>query len=439
MDPLKRQLENLGRTLNDHSEKTDATDRVIHEARRKVQLDLLDRRFRAKPRLAERTGFRVAIVAVAVVLLSLGSYTQWAKRSRPLTVEVETDSAKLIGRWVGSHEETKQLRFSDGSSLSLHPHTTLRVENTSPQGASVVLGRGRTLASVQHTERADWHFSAGPFSVEVTGTSFDLAWDPKLGIFELALHQGAVRLTGPTVQGTRAVEKGEFVRIALSPEQLSGQDASSSAETWEEAIPSHQGRPRPVGRRARKRPFEPEASQSTGQSSNSLAVDERRSHQGNDAGDPRGQAEPRPSWQQLLAAGKRTSALAAVQRTGTSAAIESASAKQLWSLSQAARLGGQPSLARQVLLALRNDRGAQGRTAFVLGKVAADQLRNHGEAIQWFETYLKEAPTGPLAEQALGRLVELQAGTKKGRRAAKRYLRAFPEGAHASFARSVLR
>jgi hypothetical protein len=74
----------------------------------------------------------------------------------------------------------------------------------------------------------------------------------------------------------------------------------------------------------------------------------------------------------------------------------------------------------------------------LLGKISADQLGATSQAITWFETYLKETPGGSLAEQAMGRLAELQAGTAKGQRAAARYLEQYPRGSYANFCRSQL-
>jgi hypothetical protein len=85
-------------------------------------------------------------------------------------------------------------------------------------------------------------------------------------------------------------------------------------------------------------------------------------------------------------------------------------------------------------------RGARGRSAFLLGKLAADHLGASGEAITWFQTYLAEEPSGGLAEQALGRVVELRhrsgdtAGAKK---AAETYLARYPSGAYAALAKSL--
>ncbi|MFT3772482.1 MAG: hypothetical protein QM820_44375 [Minicystis sp.] len=75
----------------------------------------------------------------------------------------------------------------------------------------------------------------------------------------------------------------------------------------------------------------------------------------------------------------------------------------------------------------------------MLGKIAADQQGAAGEAVRWFETYLSEEPGGALAEQALGRILELRKGEGDAARAvAERYLARYPNGAHAALARSLI-
>ncbi len=58
----------------------------------------------------------------------------------------------------------------------------------------------------------------------------------------------------------------------------------------------------------------------------------------------------------------------------------------------------------------------------------------------WFETYLREEPGGSLAEQALGRVMELRRRGAPGaaRAVAERYLAAYPRGAYSKLAASLV-
>jgi len=76
----------------------------------------------------------------------------------------------------------------------------------------------------------------------------------------------------------------------------------------------------------------------------------------------------------------------------------------------------------------------------LLGKIAADQQASYGEAVTWFETYLREEPGGALAEQALGRLLEIKkrSDPSSAKAVAARYLERYPKGAYAALAKSLL-
>jgi len=75
-------------------------------------------------------------------------------------------------------------------------------------------------------------------------------------------------------------------------------------------------------------------------------------------------------------------------------------------------------------------------SAFLLGRSASG-----AQAVQWFSAYLKEQPSGALAREALGRLIEAYqaAGDRvSSRAAAERYLKSYPDGPHATLAREAL-
>jgi hypothetical protein len=141
-----------------------------------------------------------------------------------------------------------------------------------------------------------------------------------------------------------------------------------------------------------------------------------------------------PSWRELSAAGKYNEALAAAERAGFAQEVERASARDLASLADAARYSSRPALAVQALLAQRRRFWARGASAFLLGKIAADQQGAPADAVRWFETYLQEEPSGALAEQALGRILLLRKGDTT---IAERYLARYPNGAQAPLARSI--
>jgi TolA-binding protein len=113
-------------------------------------------------------------------------------------------------------------------------------------------------------------------------------------------------------------------------------------------------------------------------------------------------------------------------------------------LADGARLSGNAEPAAAALLELRkrfpNDPRC-GAAAFLLGKISFDQTRDYAAAARWFSTSLREQPSGSLAREASGRLIEAlsRSGDSAGaRRAAQEYLLRYPDGPHANLAHSLL-
>ena len=142
------------------------------------------------------------------------------------------------------------------------------------------------------------------------------------------------------------------------------------------------------------------------------------------------------SWVPLAAGGEYQRALALVLRKGFESVVEASSAGELLLLSDAARIGGQPSRASASLQAVRRrfpNSDEASIAAYTLGVDAFEQERAYAEAATWFETYLRERPHGALAADALGRIVECEAflGRRdKAEAAARQYLASYPTGAH---------
>ena len=80
--------------------------------------------------------------------------------------------------WLGvpADRGALSLRFSEGTEIDLGPGSKGKVAEVNPEGARVVLGTGVLHARVVHRTRTRWTVAAGPYSIEVTGTAFDVGW-----------------------------------------------------------------------------------------------------------------------------------------------------------------------------------------------------------------------------------------------------------------------
>jgi hypothetical protein len=157
------------------------------------------------------------------------------------------------------------------------------------------------------------------------------------------------------------------------------------------------------------------------------------------------QADPGPAqgWSKLIARGEFAAVVEDAERRGMEETLASAGAAELTSLADAARYTRRNEVARGALLALRSryresDRAKEA--AFFLGRLSEATPSTSAAAFAWYETYLKEAPGGPYADEALGRELVLLARTDRARarEVARRYVERFPNGAQAELAKSLV-
>jgi TolA-binding protein len=391
---------------------------------------------------ASRWGW--ALAAVAVLALS----SAWYFRQRLAPLEFTTAGASgHLQEWIAAPSSNPvPLRFSDGTALEVRPTSRVRVVDTSRDGARIAIERGELHAEVVPRRGGSWWVIAGPFSVHVTGTSFDVRWDPTSERFITAVTHGSVVVNGPIVGGARTVPAGFRLAADLSSSRLemtrlvsSAVSPSTDANTGlhERDDASVSGLPSLDG------------SSSGGDASESRP--DRGEPSTSDASEARAARrvvaaeKPEPTWQALAKEGKLREAFVMAEAQGFSLQCDSSSAAELLLLGDAARLSGRPERATEALLGLRrrfpND-SRRAAAAFVLGKIAFDQRHAYSEAANWFSTSIREQPSGSLSREASGRLVEALRNSGDlvaARRAAEAYLAKYPEGPHASVAKSLLR
>ncbi len=148
------------------------------------------------------------------------------------------------------------------------------------------------------------------------------------------------------------------------------------------------------------------------------------------------------SWAKRVASGDFRGVIADAEGRGLSTTMAEAPLGDLVALADAARYTGSSSIARDALVSQRKRYPSSAdakNAAFLLGRLAEDRGAT-GEAIEWYERYLSEAPRGAFAAEALGR--EMLAQSRAGSAAAaavvaRRYLQRFPGGPYADRARKL--
>lgn len=458
MDPLNERLARLGRAIADvNGPDNDA----IADARRRWG------RSRRHPR-ARRWTLVVApalVIGVTVIAVIVSRSTSDDVPSLTFTVG---DAPGARGQWIAARDPV-QLHFSDGSRIEVARNAKVRVAAIDRRGGTIDLEQGALHADVAHRDVSAWQFRTGPYTVVVKGTRFDAAWDSSRERFTLEMMQGTVEVTGPLLPAPVTVSSGQSlvanvgeqrfeirsVRTAdtTTPsanatggenQSVTGPATGSStvdpavvaptSATAKAPVPSTTGQPTTttphsaadsVARSTTAAPRVTKADQPPGTSATTATV----------AATP----ARTEKWRELLAARAYSSAIAAAEQRGFDAVVADATSAELYALSDAARYAGRPARARDALIAVRARFGEQGNTAFLLGRIAADE-GEVGTAIEWFDRYLREQPGGPLAETATGRLIELYRprDASRARKLAERYLAAYPDGPYAALARTLV-
>ncbi len=360
-----------------------------------------------------RSAARLAVALAATLVLSVVVWTGYRQHARIRFDTGSEHAAGQVGVLLSSPgSEPLPIRFSDGTSLSMAAATLARVTETTSRGATVLLEEGSLSCAVVHRDASRWQVAAGPYTVLVTGTRFDVRWSAAEQTFALDLHEGSVTVLGPSLgaTGRRRVLAGESLRVSVPA-------------TPTEAPAPGQPLAAPLGPIA------------TNPAARGDAV---RIGVGDTDGTGHG------SWKQLAVEGRYPDALAAAEGGGFEATCRRASAADLLLLGETARFAGSPARAEQALRLVRARPGAKheaAMSAFNLGRIEYDDRRNYSAAARWFQSYLREEPAGGLAREAAGRLIEAQKAAgdmSAARESASAYLAKYPAGPHAGLARTIL-
>jgi ferric-dicitrate binding protein FerR (iron transport regulator) len=160
-----------------------------------------------------------ALVIATVACVAIGTRSlRWGRSA--LTFRTEGGEVQGNGYLRAGPTARARVYFSDGTQVSLHEGARGRVVGVQECGARIALDEGEAQVLVVPRAGASWTFDAGPFSVNLTGGAFLLAWKGDKAYFDLRLDQGSATVSGPLLHDARALRAGEQMTIELEKQRI---------------------------------------------------------------------------------------------------------------------------------------------------------------------------------------------------------------------------
>jgi hypothetical protein len=394
----------------------------------RVQAGLAARQLRPARSAAVRWSFALgglaACAAAALIVL----------RPRPISYAVAGANGEIGAALVAPAASPLDVRFSDGSAVTIPPRAAAHVDALDRDGATVAIEAGTLEVSVIHRAHTRWQVRAGDYRIQVTGTRFAAGWDRASHALTVTMHEGSVLVTGPGLEEPVRVVTGQRLRASAS-----GADLGLENEPAAAAAPPVDRAPAVAGPEVAPPPtLAPPSAEIAPPAERGPAPHARRVEP------VAAHAAPPPSgadWRAEAARAQYREALAAAVLEGWRAECSRLGADDLVLLGDVARLAGDLDRAEEAYRSARRRFPESDRPTFALGLIAFEGRHNYKQAGDLFASYLRSFPRGPLAREAAGRLIEsrLKAGDDaQARQAAATYLHDFPGGPHAALAKRTV-
>jgi hypothetical protein len=348
-----------------------------------------------------------AAVAAVVVAVLVAVYTPEEPKNSDIAFWIGEDGDLGVeGQWIRTPISTGMpIHFEGGSTLSLAPEASARMIQAKKNEVRIDLSSGKIHCNINKNNVTRWNVIAGPYTITVTGTIFNAAWEPKTNNLKVDVERGSVLVSGADLNehgvrlavGDHLLVDGDRALISLNGDTTGAESLFIESDTTgQEAIGGE----------------EPES-----QSLDKVRLHEKRRSPTRASGRHRDAVRLDPDKMGLDA---------------------------LWKAASKARYDRDADTAESLLMTVKRrfPRTRQARAVnFLMGRVQLELRGNAAGSVKWFKRYLKETPRGPLAEEASGRIIDAykRSGQKgRAKQYAEIYLGKYKDGLFDDLAKSVV-
>ncbi len=394
MNPKTTAVKNIGKRCSEILDTTYSDERVV-DLKQSIVLD---------PYKKRQTPLRQLLVA-AVMLIAAGTagwflFSGFSDNSKPLDFKTGDNSHwQSASAWLQTDEgQARDIKFRQGSRIKLLPMTSLRVAEISKNKVRVYLNKGSVRSKIRGDNKTHWFILGGPYCVEVVGTEFTTSWIEESGKFKVSVKKGTVSVSGGSV-GKKGilVFAGSTFKGTRSGYQLSNEKDKKNIKedvSIKESVD--------------KNSADPVADISSGEhdlhGEMKTAANKKYSQIKDVKKTKVSLVESDESiLKDLCMAGGFVKIMKRFSSLDIDNFEQNGSLSQLWCLAKAARYTGNSKVAVNLLQATRRrfPGTEQSRlAAFFMGKVIEDLQGDPVRAQKWFKQYLKDDPSGSLADEA---------------------------------------
>ena len=408
------------------------------EACRAAVFEAMDRlQGRVKRRLYMAFGF----TAAASLVLGLAAWLSMSSRVEDgFGYRVGASGLRTETGWI-SNDGDKMLPivFENGTKFVLNRKSAAKVVEADSRRVRIDLNKGAVTAKVNGNGKTEWVVEAGPYTVKVLGTEFQVVWDADKERLKVAVSSGHVSVSGVSIGEQGVILKAGNRLVSDSRgAHISTRASIAENEDPEPLLDSTDAPPVPPSLSE-----EPATDDSIERDEPTGAASMRDATRKAPSAVTNTEHSSKPPWRVAVEAGDLRGAIKAMEQSDAFRVGAEADIETVWRLAEEARRVRRPDLSDSLFEAVRRRSPGTERAAtaaFLLGKTALDVHRDAMSAKRWLNTYLNESPNGALAEEARGRLMEalVSLGYRdETRRVAADYLIRYPSGSFVAQAKDI--